>query len=159
MVFSGIWRGLPTRTGTVTNKSFKPTSMPTITEECGRVTRVQIRKGTRKQSTALRHLLEMATVDGTDGKVTTPAHAQGDFVLAMYSLPSRYLNALAGTRAACLCWLAFESRICSPSGEEAAKAVCCGAKDRWRGTCRETSLSRANSGSFFSAVRRALACR
>lgn len=152
-----VWRGLPVfNPVSVTNKSFKPTSMPTIDAVIGSDT------GSNSQRHETKYLpaasLLMVTVDGEDGSGRLQRTSNGALLFAMYNLPSRYLNALAVNSAACLCRLLLKAGYAARPTKRLAKAVCWWRNDCWRGT-QETSLSQAYSDSFFSAVRRALACR
>src|SRR5699024_6938575 len=102
--------------------------------------------------------LVMVTVDGAEGNLRLQRISSGDLLFAMYNLPSQYLNALAVNSAACLCRLLLKAGYAARLAKKLAKACCW-----WRSTCcmgtQETSFSHMYSGSFLSAVRRALACR
>lgn len=96
-----VWRGLPDLNPvSVTNKSFKPTSMPTIEEVIGSDAGSNSQRHETKYRPAAS--LEMVTVDGTDGSGRLQRTSKGALLFAMYNLPSRYLNAASVSVAACL---------------------------------------------------------
>lgn len=155
--YLAVWRGLPVLNPvSVTNKSFKPTSMPTVLT----VTGIDTGSNSHRQETKYLPAasLVMVTVDGAAGNSRLQRMSSGDLLFAMYNLPSRYLNALAVNSAACLCRLLLKAGYAARPAKKLAKAVCWWRNDCWRGT-QETSFSHMYSGSFLSAVRRALACR
>lgn len=148
-----IWRGLPCLNPvSVTNKSFKPTSMPMSGSDTG--------SNSQRQDTKYRPVvsLEMVTVDGADGNGRDQHTSKGALLFAIYSLPSRYLKALAVNSAACLWRLLLKVGYAARPAKTLEKAACWWRRDCWSST-QETSFSQANSGPFLSAVRRALARR
>ncbi|CAI1075746.1 Uncharacterised protein [Serratia fonticola] len=99
--YLAVWRGLLVLSPeSVTNKSFKPTSMPTVLALSGSDT------GSNSQRQETKYLpvasLERVTVDGTDGNGRDQRTSRGVLLLAMYNLPSRSLNALVVNSAVCL---------------------------------------------------------
>lgn len=130
----------------VTNKSFKPTSMPTVLAVTGIDTGSDSHRQETKYLPALS--LEMVTVDGADGNSRLQRTSSGDLLFAMYNSPSRYLNALAVNSAACLCRLLLKVGYAVRPAKKLAKAACWWRNDCWRGT-QETSFSHMYSGSFF----------
>ncbi len=71
--YLAVWRGLPDLNPvSVTNKSFKPTSMPTIEEVIGSDAGSNSQRHETKYRPAAS--LEMVTVDGTDGSGRLRAH-------------------------------------------------------------------------------------
>lgn len=103
-------------------------------------------------------VLNPVTVDGADGNSRLQRTSSGDLLFAIYNSPSRCLNALAVNSATCLCRLLLKAGYAARPAKKLAKAACWWRNDCWRGT-QETSFSHMYSGSFLSAVRRALACR
>lgn len=140
----------------MTNKSFKPISMPTVLAVIGSDA------GSNSQRQETKYLpaasLLMVTVDGAEGNSRLQRTSNGVLLFAMYNLPSRYLKALAVNSAACLCRLLLKAGYAARPEKKLANAACWWRNDCWRGT-QETSFSQSYSGSFLSAVRRALACK
>lgn len=148
--YLAVWRGLPDLNPvSVTNKYFKPTSMPTVEAVIGSDTG----SNSQRQDTKYRPAasLVMVTVDGVDGNGRDQRTSNAVLLFAMYSLPSRYLNALAVNSAACLWRLLLKAGYAARPAKKLAKAVCWWRKDCWSGT-QETSFSQANSGCFLRAV-------
>ncbi|CAI1183659.1 Uncharacterised protein [Serratia quinivorans] len=155
--YLAVWRGLPVLNPlSVTNKSFKPTSMPTVLALIGSDTGSNSHRQETKYLPAAS--LERVTVDGAEGNSRLQQTSSGDVLFAIYNLPSRYLNALAVNSADCLCRLLLKTGYAARPAKKFAKAACWWRRDCWRGT-QETSLSQTYSDSFLSAVRRELACR
>jgi len=100
--------------------------------------------------------LVMVTVEGVDGSGRLQRTSNGALLFAMYSLPSRYLKALAVNSAACLWRLLLNFGYLARPAKKFEKAVCWWRSVCWSGT-QETSFSQANSDSFFRAVSLALA--
>lgn len=153
--YFAVWRGLPVLNPlSVTNKSFKPISMPVIFA----VTGSDFDSNSHKQDTKYRPdaSLEIVTVEGVEGSSRLQRTESGLVLLAMYSLPLRYLKALAVNSADCLWCLLLNVGYLARPAKKLEKAVCW-----WRRVCcngtQETSFSQVNSGSFFRAVSRALA--
>ncbi|CAI2495609.1 Uncharacterised protein [Serratia liquefaciens] len=91
--YFSVWRGLPVLFPvSVTNKSFKPTSMPTVFTEIGS----GFDSNTHKQDTKYRPdaSLEIVILEGVEGRTRLQRTSNGSLLLAMYSLPSRCLKAV-----------------------------------------------------------------
>lgn len=118
---------------------------------------VQVQKSQR-QDTKYRPAasLERVTVDGADGNSRLQRTSNGALLFAIYNLPSRYLNAAPVSVAECLWRLLLNVGYLARPAKKLENPACW-----WRKACcsgtMETSLSHVNSGSFFSAVKRALA--
>ena len=150
-----VWRGLPDLNPvSVMNKSFKPRSIPTVFGLIGNDTGSNSQRQETKYRPAASSV--MVTVEGVDGNGHDQRTFNGALLFAIYNLPSQYLNALAVNSAACLWRLLLNVGYLARPAKKLAKAVCWWRRDCWSGT-QETSLSQANSGSFFRAVNRALA--
>ncbi|CAI1544182.1 Uncharacterised protein [Serratia quinivorans] len=155
--YLAVWRGLPDLNPlSVTNKSFKPTSMPTVLAVIGSDTGSNSQRQDTKNRPAAS--LEIVMVDGVEGNSRLQRMFNGTLLFAMYKLPSRYLKALEVSSAACLWRLLLNTGYAARPAKKFAKADCWWRRDCCRGT-QETSLSHVYSGSFLRAVRRALACR
>lgn len=155
--YLAVWRGLSVLNPvSVTNKSFKPTSMPTVLAVTGIDTRFKLTQAGNKVLPALS--LEMVTVDGADGNSRLQRTSSGDLLFAIYNSPSPVFKRAGSELSHLFVPFAFESRIATRPAKKLAKAACWWRNDCWRGT-QETSFSHMYSGSFLSAVRRALACR
>lgn len=144
--YLAVWRGLPDLNPvSVTNKSFKPTSIPTVLAVIGSDTG----SNSQRQETKYRPAtsLERVTVDGVDGNSRLQRTSKGALLFAIYSLPLRYLNALAVNSAACLWRLLLNAGYAARPAKKLVKAVCWWRSDCCSGT-QETSLIQANSGSF-----------
>ncbi|VUS60193.1 hypothetical protein SPARK1531C2_05620 [Klebsiella grimontii] len=95
--YLAVWRGLPDLNPvSVTNKSFKPTSMPTVEAVIGSDTGSNLQRHETKYRPAAS--LETVTVDGTGCSERLQRTSKG----ALHNLPSPYLNAAPVSVAACL---------------------------------------------------------
>ncbi len=98
--YLAVWRGLPVLNPvSVTNKSFKSTSVPTVLA----VTGSDAGSDSQRQDTKYRPAasLEMVIGDGAEGRSRRQRTSDGVLLFAMYNLPSRYLNAVFMKVAAC----------------------------------------------------------
>lgn len=99
--YFAVWRGLLCLNPvSVTNKSFKPTSMPTVEAVIGSDTGSNSHRHETKYRPAAS--LEMVMLEGVEGNPRLQRTSNGALLFAMYNLPSRYLNAVLIKVAACL---------------------------------------------------------
>lgn len=121
--YFAVWRGLPVLNPvSVTNKSFKPTSMPTVFAEIGSDL------GSNSQRHDAKYLpaesLEIVILDGVEGNSRLQRISNGSLLLAMYSLLSRYLKAVLMKVADCLWCLLLKVGYLVRLAKKLAKADC-----------------------------------